>query len=110
MRSRIYGVAPGEVFRHQPTLIGLQRADKVPHQLAVLRRLGEMPDLVYPFLHVVLAEGALAGGDGFFDRRHRFGFADCKQGNFFWRPRAVLRGGRDAVSDILQVLLDSAHY
>ncbi|MOA41162.1 hypothetical protein D3C78_1631010 [compost metagenome] len=68
-----------------------------------------MLDLVYPFLHVILAERVLACGDGLCDRLRRFGFADCKQCHFFWNACAVLSGRCDAAPDILQILLDSAH-
>jgi len=88
----------------------LQRADKVPIQRCAFRLRGEMLNFIHAFLHVILAKGTLAGRDGFCDRRHRFGFADCKQSDFFWSACATLSGCRDAASDILQILLDSAHY
>ena len=69
-----------------------------------------MLNLIHPFLNIVLAEGALARRDGCCDRRHRFGFAYGKQCNFFWSAIAALSGRGNAVSDILQILLDSAHY
>jgi hypothetical protein len=60
-----------------------------------------MGNLLDTFLNVIFTEGQLARRDGFFDITRRFGFADCKQRNFFQRPLAALCSGCDLLTDIL---------
>jgi hypothetical protein len=55
---------PVEAFGDRARLVALQRADEMPFQLAA----GKSRTLVDAFLHVVLAEGALAGVGGLNDR------------------------------------------
>ena len=79
---------PVELLGHRSRLVGLQRADEVPVELAaqVAKRL----DLGQAFLHVVLAEGAGAGLEGFTHGGGREGLADHEQ------PHGVRRAaGRD---------------
>jgi len=62
---------------------------------------GQRCNLFNPFLHVIFAEGDLSGGDSFFDRARRFGFAHGKQRNFFWIAPALRRGSADALTQLL---------
>gem|GEM_PF-3533556 len=94
----INGMTPGKMFSDQTAFVGLQRADKVPLQIALCR---QRHYFLYPFLYVVFAKRTLPGGNRFCDSARRFGFADRKQRDLFWRPAATHGSGSDTVAYLM---------
>ena len=90
---------PGKAFRHRPRLVALQRADEMPIEL----QCGQFGSLVDGFLHVVLAEGALARCGRFAHAGRRPGLGNRQQLHGIHRPSRGSTGGGDACTHGLQV-------
>ena len=96
---------PGEVFRHQPRLVALQRADEMPLQLKVGKRL----DLADTFLHVVFAKSALPCGCRFAHRTGGPSLADGQQGGCTRFAPGFPGGVGDACENGLQLVGNCSH-
>src|SRR5690606_31420895 len=95
----VYRVDPGEVLRHLACLVALQGADEMPFEIEIGQRL----DLGHAFLHVVLAEGALAAARRLTHIGGRPGLGNGQETRLLWRPPDSLAGCGNARMYGLQV-------
>ena len=92
-------VNPLESFCDKARLIALQGADEVPFQI----RKGCFTNLVYTFLHIVLAKRLLTGARSLLNVRSRPGLGDGQKRDLFGLPPTAPRGFADTRENGLQV-------
>jgi len=100
---------PGEVLGHRPALVALQRADEMPFKIEFGMAGAQGGNLIDPFLHVVLTEGALAAGCGGEDAARVMGLGNGQQVHRFRRTASGLGCSGDALANGLQVGGNCSH-
>jgi len=96
----VNAVHPLEALGHRARLVALERPDQVPFGTAY------GVHLLLGFLHIVLAESALPGGQRLLDQGRRMGLRHRQQSHPGGGAAGRLRGTRDALTHGLQVFMD----